>query len=128
MEDSLLTKCSTEGAAPRKIIFHVDEAARLGLAQGNIQNMLAYYAQQNTPVLIELLLNAGAVLLADAAAPEAASLTALAKRGVVVALCSNALRANDLCSEQLTAGMTVVPAGVVELAEKQFAGYAYIRP
>ena len=52
----------------------------------------------------------------------------LREEGVEIAVCNNALRKNGIAAEELTEGVRVVPAGVVELAERQFQGYAYIRP
>lgn len=113
----------------KKVIFHVDECARFELAAGNIHNMCSFYRSREVPVTIELLLNAEAVRTAAADAPEArACRELLSEEGVKIAVCNNALKKNGLVPEKLTAGVTVVPAGVVELAERQFEGYAYIRP
>jgi intracellular sulfur oxidation DsrE/DsrF family protein len=40
----------------------------------------------------------------------------------------NALKANDIKSSSLLPFITIVPAGVVEIAMKQQAGYSYIKP
>ena len=47
---------------------------------------------------------------------------------VVISVCNNALKGNNITVDDLFDFVTVVPAGVVELAEKQFEGYAYIKP
>lgn len=113
----------------KKVIFHVDECARFELAAGNIHNMCSFYRGREIPVVIELLLNAEAVRAAVADAPEAERCRELLREeGVVIAVCNNALMKNGFAPEELTEGVRVVPAGVVELAERQFEGYAYIRP
>ena len=113
----------------RKVIFHVDECGRFEMAAGNIHNMCSFYRGREIPVVIELLLNGEAVRAAAAAAPEAAGCRELLREeGVEIAVCNNALRKNGIAAEELTEGVRVVPAGVVELAERQFQGYAYIRP
>ncbi len=48
--------------------------------------------------------------------------------GVVFAACRNALRAQAIEPESLLEKTVVVPAGVIELAQKQQAGFAYIKP
>ncbi|WP_455616085.1 DsrE family protein [Eisenbergiella sp.] len=113
----------------RKVIFHVDECGRFELAAGNIHNMCRFYREREIPVVIELLLNGEAVRAAVAVAAEAEGCRELLREeGVEIAVCNNALRKNGIAAEELTEGVRVVPAGVVELAERQFQGYAYIRP
>ena len=48
--------------------------------------------------------------------------------GVVFAACHNALRAQALDPKDLIEKTLVVPVGVIELAQKQQAGFAYIKP
>lgn len=48
--------------------------------------------------------------------------------GVVFAACHIALRAQALDPKDLIEKTLVVPAGVIELAQKQQAGFAYIKP
>ena len=71
----------------------------------------------------------GILRYAKEEAPEAEGCRELLREeGVEIAVCNNALRKNGIAAEELTEGVRVVPAGVVELAERQFQGYAYIRP
>ena len=112
-------------------IFHVDELEKWGLALGNAENMLAYCEESGEAVKIELLANGIAVRALAAEGSDAALLqrtAALAEKGVVFAACRNALRAQQIEPEALAPFAVTVPAGVVELAQKQQAGYAYIRP
>lgn len=112
----------------KRVIFHVDECARFELAAGNIHNMCSFYRSREIPAAIELLLNAEAVRTAVRSASEEQACRELLQEGIEIAVCSNALKKNGIDPKELTEGVTVVPAGVVELAEKQFEGYAYIRP
>ena len=41
---------------------------------------------------------------------------------------NNALAANHLTAADIYQFITIVPAGVVELAQKQTEGFAYIKP
>ncbi|RYL94399.1 hypothetical protein EWI07_05410 [Sporolactobacillus sp. THM7-4] len=55
-------------------------------------------------------------------------MNSLKSQGVQFVACRNALNARHLLKEDLFAFVSVVPAGVVELVEKQSSGYAYIKP
>ena len=52
----------------------------------------------------------------------------LSGEGIRFAACGNALKGTGLTKADIFDFVTVVPAGVVELAERQAEGYAYIRP
>lgn len=112
----------------RCVIFHVDEAASLPLALGNAANLRAYYEAQGQPCVAELLVNGPAVTALTPADGGAAALEKAMAEGLAVAACANALRVNGLAPSALLPGITVVPAGVVELAERQAQGWAYIKP
>ena len=56
------------------------------------------------------------------------TLAELAQGGTVVAACQNALRANQIDPQQLPDFVRVVPAGVVEIAQRQEEGFSYIKP
>ncbi len=112
----------------RCVIFHVDDAALLPLALGNAANLRAYDESQGQPCTAELLVNGPAVTALVPAGEQAAALEKAMAEGLTVAACANALRANGLTAPELLPGVTVVPAGVVELAERQAQGWAYIKP
>lgn len=112
-----------------KVIFHIDENDRWGLLLGNADNLLR--AAADTHVTVEVLANGPAVLgyaLNPASADTAAAMAALHKSGVVFAACRNAMKANGLTAEAIMDFVVPVPAGVVELMERQEQGYCYIKP
>ncbi|MNE94913.1 DsrE/DsrF-like family protein [compost metagenome] len=47
---------------------------------------------------------------------------------VLFVACNNALKANFISKEALPSFVTIVPAGVLELVNKQHEGYSYIKP
>ncbi len=47
--------------------------------------------------------------------------------GIKVFACANSLRTVGIAAEDLTAGVTTVPAAVTHLAQRQWAGWAYVR-
>lgn len=70
----------------------------------------------------------------DAAGFVLAKNTALSERiqkneanGVQFAFCSNTQRKNNIKAEEITPGVTIVPAGIVEVVRKQEQGWSYIK-
>ena len=114
-----------------KVLFHVDDSARLTMAMGNAANLLQYGVSSGTPLEIEIVVNGPAVcaLRAETAAKLgiAVQLELLAP-SVRICACNNALRANDILAEELYPFIQVVPAGVAEIAFRQGEGFAYIKP
>lgn len=111
-----------------KVIFHIDDPARWPLALGNAENLLAYCKGAGLQCTAELLANGPAVTGCLPGAPLASRMDALAREGVLLAACANALRAQGIAPGQLAPFVEVVPAGVAELAGRQAEGYAYIKP
>ena len=112
-----------------KVIYHIDEMERWPLVLGNVKNMIAYYKEQEEDYTIEVLANSAAVRGYDSSAAEnEAAMKALADEDIVFAACNNALKGNGMTKADCLSFVTVVPAGVVELAARQAEGYAYIRP
>lgn len=112
-----------------KVIYHVDEMERWPLTLGNVKNMVSFYEEQGTAYTIEVLANSGAVRgYARVKTEYGEAMAQLAGMGVVFAACRNAMIANSMEPDALFEFVTVVPAGVVELAARQAEGYAYIRP
>ena len=112
----------------KKVIFHVNELAKVKIAIANMENMLAYYdkKKEEVTVKIELLLNGEAVKAVEK--NGALDVMAFQKKGIKVFVCQNSLRANGILENSLQTEVTIVSTGVVTLAEKQWEGYAYIRP
>lgn len=114
------------------VIFHVDKEENWELAIGNIRNMLRYGKEQQEEFHIELLANSKAVKQYVNHTTEKDGLTTafqeLLAEGVDVCACHNALNSLHIQEEDLIEGIRVVPAGVVELAQRQQEGYSYIKP
>lgn len=108
------------------VIFHIDESSKWPVVFGNIKNYLKTAQDQNVSGQVELLINGEPIVQAKAGSDIALSeLTAL---GVEVAVCNNAMRSHAITVAELQPGLTVVPAGVFELAKRQHEGFAYIKP
>ncbi len=108
-----------------KVIFHIDEMDKWKLVLGNAKNMLNAEPDSGVAVLA----NSEAVrLYADRVHEQYPVMLALAAEGVSFIACRNALKLEALDEDALPPEISVVPAGVAELAKKQHSGYAYIRP
>lgn len=112
------------------VIFHIDELNKWQLTLGNVTNMVNYYQDNKVNYQIEVLANSEAVLAFQHNFDDKLKLqmSHLVKANVTFAACNNALKANHLSSKDIYDFITIVPSGVVELAQKQVNGFAYIKP
>lgn len=115
-----------------KVVYHmadgVDQASR-GLA--SIRNHLR--AEPDTKIVVVALGEGIRFLIKGAAErngrPFDAAVTALARQGVAFRVCENTLAAHHIAPSELVPEITLVPAGVAEIARLQAReGYVYIRP
>ncbi|MBZ4687197.1 MAG: hypothetical protein JG764_830 [Clostridiales bacterium] len=128
-----------------KVLFHVNELDRWQTALSNIINFVKDVEQENAD--IEVVANGPAVsaytsrclLEGGNNGQPAAScgkvdgellnqMKKLSGMGIRFAACRNALRAQSIDESVLPSFVTVVPAGITEIAKKQAEGYAYIKP
>lgn len=112
-----------------KVIFHIDEIDKWKLLLGNVKNLTE--AIEREEFNIEVLANAEAVKIFKSDETLEVNITLMEKlhhKGVKFVACNNALKANEINVEQLFDFIHIVPAGVLELVEKQSEGYAYIKP
>ena len=115
-----------------KILFHVDEESRWKVCLGNIYNTLKYYENKEEDCFLEVVANAVAVRqLALSGAREASILDEMScyiSQGVRFVACRNALTGQKIQDQDLVQGVEVVDGGIIEIAQKQNEGWAYIRP
>ena len=119
-------------AAEVKVVYHmsdgIDQASR-GLA--SIRNHLR--AEPDTKIVVVALGEGIRFLIKGATErngrPFDTAVTALVKQGVEFRVCNNTLTAHNVAPSELVPEITLVPAGVAEIARLQSReGYAYIRP
>lgn len=123
---------SAARAAEVRVVYHmsdgIDQATR-GLA--SIRNHLR--AEPDTKIVV-VALGEGIRFLVRGATerngrPFDAAVGALARQGVEFRVCNNTLTAHDVAPSELVPEITLVPAGVAEIARLQAReGYVYIRP
>ena len=114
----------------KQAVFHVDELEKWALALTNLRNMVDYYRQSGETYRIEAVATSAAVrAYADGQDTRPLrEMAALSADGVRFVACHNALNAQRLSPQALASFVQVVPAGVVELVDRQADGYAYLRP
>ncbi|NMB44604.1 MAG: hypothetical protein GX995_10815 [Clostridiales bacterium] len=112
-----------------KVVFHIDELDKWKLLLSNVSNLLNGINGKTYNVMV--IANGEAVKYYDLTkdlAPNIASIENLGNKGVVFIACNNSLLANNIDKSDIISLIKVVPAGVLELVERQIEGYAYIRP
>lgn len=107
------------------VIFHIDETAKWPVLLSNVQHFQEWLAAQSDNSTLEILINGEAV--SGALSGSDIDLGLLA-RSVNVVVCANSMHQRNLKQTQLQGGIDVVPSGVVELAQRQHHGFAYIKP
>lgn len=112
-----------------KVIFHIDENRKWKLLLANVSNLLDAIDGESYDV--EIVANSEAVKYYDTGQnldSDVKTMNELKEKGVKFAACNNALKANNIEKNHIIDYVKIVPAGVLELVEKQSAGYAYIKP
>lgn len=126
-----------------KVLFHVNELERWQRTLLNVINFVKDVGQENAD--IEVVANGAAVSAYSDKCQIAGGLgetstscgkangelyeemNKLAQMGIRFVACRNALRMHSLDENMLSPFITVVPAGITEIAKKQAEGYAYIK-
>lgn len=103
-----------------KVLFHVDDENKWPMTLANVKNFLHEEEQAQLTVVA----NGPAVKYYS----QENKLDLHLMEKVDFVACSNAMRGQNITSDQLNPKVRIVNAGVVEIAKKQFEGYAYIRP
>ncbi|EOT2902858.1 DsrE family protein [Clostridium perfringens] len=115
-----------------KIIFHIDEPNKWPMVLENLKNVLNNAKETNRKYELEVLANSMAVFqLRELIARNTHLIDKIiepAEQGVVFAVCNNSLNKFNISKDELFSFCKVVPAGIIELAEKQSEGYLYIKP
>jgi intracellular sulfur oxidation DsrE/DsrF family protein len=113
----------------KNVLFHIDEMSKWDMVIRNVQNMIAFYEENETQFNIEVVANGEAVSeYKKMTSSHKQSFELLINSNVTLVACNNALIGLSIQKEEIFDFVAVVPAGVVELVEKQQEGYSYIKP
>ena len=114
--------------ATHRAVFELttDQETAWGAILTNLENLTAHYGQAN--VQFEVVAHGpGIGIMLKANTALAPRMEALARRGIVFAACNNTMKRTQIATEALLPFVTVVPAGIAEVIDKQAAGWAYIK-
>ena len=111
-----------------KVVVQVSDAdpAKWNLALNNIRNLQSDLGAANVDV--ELVSYGPGIGMLRANSTVAPRIEEALSAGVKVVACENTMRGQKLERKDMLDGIGYVPAGVVELVQKQQQGYAYLRP
>ncbi len=118
------TPAASGAKRPLKIVFHVSDADGWGPAFSNVRNMVA----QRPDAKLRVVVDGSGVYMLGGANDVTPLFARYAADGVEFQACHNALREKKIDPAAVPAGVKVVPAAVIALAESQQEGYAYIKP
>jgi len=124
----LAGRAGAQSAAKNKVVFQVSDAdpKRWALAMNNIANVQDAMGRNN--VAVELVVYGPGIGLLKFDSELSGRIDDAIDRGVKVVACENTMKAQKLTRNDMHPKIGYVPAGVVELVEKQQQGWAYIRP
>ena len=119
---------AAQSTAKHKAVFQVSDAdpGKWNLALNNAANVVQELGRDNVDLEIVVYGPGIGMLKADSAVGNRIG-EALAS-GVKVAACENTMRGQKLVKEDMLGGISYVPAGVVEIMQRQQKGWAYLRP
>jgi intracellular sulfur oxidation DsrE/DsrF family protein len=111
-----------------RIVIQVSDgdAAKWNLALNNARNVQADLGSAN--VEIEIVAYGPGIAMLKLDSPVANRIGEAKDAGVKVMACENTMKAQKLARADMLDGIAYVPAGVVEIVQKQQEGWAYLRP
>ena len=113
---------------PNKVVMQVsdNDPARWNLALNNARNLQADLGKSN--VEIEIVAYGPGIAMLKAESVVGNRIDEALAAGVKVAACENTMRGQKLTRPDMHSGIAYVPAGVVEIMQRQQKGWAYLRP
>lgn len=109
-----------------KIVFQLTSSDTL--VQKSLVKQLANALDAAPNSKIEVVChNNGIVFLQKDKTAQAAKIKELAGRGIVFVACRNTLRERKIADAELVPEAGFVPAGIIEIADKQEKGWAYLK-
>lgn len=111
-----------------RVVFQVsdNDPMKWNLTLNNAQNVQADLGAES--VDIEIVVYGPGIGMLKSDSPVVQRVAGAIKTGIRVVACENTMKAQKLAPSDMLPTISYVPAGVVELIQKQQQGYAYIRP
>ena len=119
---------TTDACAQNKVVFQVSDpdTAKWNLALSNARNLQSALGADQ--VDIEIVAYGPGIGGLKADSPVAARINDAVAAHIRVFACENTMAAQNLHHADMLPAIGFVPAGVVEIVQKQQQGYAYLRP
>lgn len=111
-----------------QVVFQVSESdpKTWNLALNNVKNVQQDLGAKNVDV--EVVVYGPGIGMLKLESPVANRIDEAVTSGVRVVACENTMKGLKMTRDDMLSSIEYVPAGVIELMNKQKAGYAYIRP
>lgn len=111
-----------------KVVVQVsdNDPAKWNLALNNARNLQADLGASN--VAIEIVAYGPGIGMLKSESVVGNRIGEALAAGVKVAACENTMRGQKLVKDDMLAGVSYVPAGVVEIMQRQQKGWVYLRP
>ena len=122
--------CAMQPPRPDKASFVIqvsdNDPAKWNLALSNAKNVQQDLGKDKTD--IEIVAYGPGLNMLKLESPVSTRIQEAQASGVKIVACGNTMKAQKVTKEDLVQGLTVVPAGVIEIGAKQQLGWSYIRP
>jgi intracellular sulfur oxidation DsrE/DsrF family protein len=117
-----------QGARQNRVVMQVsdNDPAKWNLALNNARNLQTDLGAAN--VDIEIVAYGPGIGMLKSESVVGNRITEALGHGVKVSACENTMRGQTLATADMLDGLAYVPAGVVEIKQKQQQGWAYLRP
>lgn len=114
--------------AQAKVIFQVsdNDPAKWNLTLNNVKNVQADLGEDK--VTAEIVAYGPGIGMLKIDSPVATRVAEALGKNVKIVACENTMKGMKLTRDDMQSKIGYVPAGVVELIQKQGEGYAYIKP
>jgi hypothetical protein len=115
-------------ANKHKVVLHVADGdpAKWTVVMNNVANVRKDLGPANVDIEVVAIHAGLGILKLDS--PEGVRIAEAIKGGVAVVACENSMKGQKVTRDDMLPGIGYVPAGFVELMQRQREGYAYIRP
>jgi intracellular sulfur oxidation DsrE/DsrF family protein len=123
-----LLAAGAASAAETQVVVQVSDAdqGKWNLALNNARNLQVDLGKDN--VDIEIVVYGPGIGMLKADSLIANRILDAEAAGIKVIACQNTLTAQKIDRDDMLSGIDYVPAGVVEIAQRQKQGWAYLRP
>lgn len=114
-----------------KILLHIDQPERWNAVESNLKNLTRAKETIRPDLEIEVVVTGEAIQqLIDSSENTNLkhNLQSATDAGFIIAGCHNSLNRFKIHEEEIFQFIKVVPAGLIEVAEKESEGFAYVKP